>query len=837
MKILQGVLVALAFVICCRTGAQAQQPAYGIPVVGQSSSCTPGQGLRCTNLSTDPYLLLGGFWSPGDNGGGYLALQGTNCTDNGGTIFKDSAGDCFYRTDSRDAIPVQWFGARCDAVTTVVGGSIAAGSTAFTSSASGVAFQPGDVGKTFELNYQSATPFVTTIAGYTSGTQVTLASAAPTTYPAAVGAASAGFNPQLANGLDSPGAGYKPQDLLTVTCSGCGPSVTPTTVTVRATGLVGNGLVSGGTGYAVGDSIYLTASPASNYTTVSAAEVQVTSVSGGGVTGYTIISNGDFRPTSSSITANPTTFTTSTSGAGSGASVYLAPSDASFGVAEVFSTPANPGAYNPSVGYPAIPSPTTDSGAGSGATIDLTFPTPTWTYGTDDTTALQALETWMEQDYDRGIYNAAEVPGAHTCLLQTLQIKRPVTWRSSGSREGELMEVMGSQGSTIDGSNTAFLLVTVSSSPVDPYQGFSVGESEVGFNNLMLNGGTASQAVNVNGTTVSYTNDGLLFQNPATGKSKTNSLLQNLQVLAFPGHALAANAFAGEMRGYNVYAGQSGGNCVDLRATDNPYRFYGLVASGCTSGAGINLQGTQSEEFHGVSVYHNMIGVSLTGARPRADAYVLFDGAQFQGAQQENLYLDQQNETFLCAANCVFEKAWLTPCMTGQSCSAIEIGPNARSKATRLTPIIAQFNQGLFSDSPVYDVYFDTNPSGAYCKCRVALGSGMVDVGVQSAVANPGQPTTNYATNLTGQTTYAPPVFANAASVGQPLNLYSTEFGIGTSPQGQTDIPTGTYGLKFRVECSTAHPGEAKLVVLAGSSLTETVLADGIGGGVTCPPP
>ena len=128
--------------------------------------------------------------------------------------------------------------------------------------------------------------------------------------------------------------------------------------------------------------------------------------------------------------------------------------------------------------------------------------------------------------------------------------------------------------------------------------------------------------------------------------------LENLQVANFPGHALAANKFAGELRGYNVFAGKSGGNCVDLTVTDNPYRFYGLVASGCT--IGLNLAGTQSEEFHGVSVFGNSIDVSVTGTRPLAQSYILFDGAQFQHSDLENMYLDQQNETVLCAANCEF---------------------------------------------------------------------------------------------------------------------------------------------------------------------------------------
>jgi len=63
-----------------------------------------------------------------------------------------------------------------------------------------------------------------------------------------------------------------------------------------------------------------------------------------------------------------------------------------------------------------------------------------------------------------------------------------------------------------------------------------------------------------------------------------SAALQNFQVANFPGNGLSLNHFSGELRGYNVFAGSSGGNCVDLEYTANPYRFYGLVASGCTSG-------------------------------------------------------------------------------------------------------------------------------------------------------------------------------------------------------------------------------------------------------------
>ena len=301
--------------------------------------------------------------------------------------------------------------------------------------------------------------------------------------------------------------------------------------------------------------------------------------------------------------------------------------------------------------------------------------------------------------------------------------------------------------------------------------------------------------------------------------------LQNIQVANFSGNALAANGFAGELRGYNVFAGRSGENCVDLRATDNPYRFYGLVASGCSDG--LNLYKTKSEEFHGVSVFGNTVDVAVTGAVALASAYILFDGAQFQGSSQENMYLDQQNETFICAANCEFEDAWQTQCPPNQSCGAIEIGPDARTSATGKTPVIGQFNQGEFSSSPEYDVVFDTNPTtGKYCHCRVALGGAMYDVGTQGG--NAGQPTTNNTTLLTGQTSYAPPLFANAASVGVPLTL--AELGIGTSPVGTPTGP-GAGGLKLRVECGSTQ-GTAKIVALAGNLSTQTVIADNIGGGV-----
>ena len=178
-----------------------------------------------------------------------------------------------------------------------------------------------------------------------------------------------------------------------------------------------------------------------------------------------------------------------------------------------------------------------------------------------------------------------------------------------------------------------------------------------------------------------------------TAHTNIDAVLQNLQVFKFPGNALSANNFSGEFRAYNVHAASSGGNCVDIENSANPYRFYGLVASGCT--IGLNMVQTKSEEFHGASIFANNIDLSLTGTRPDLGAYALIDGAQFQGSGQENMYLDQQNETLICAANCEFERAWQSPCPTNQSCGAIEIGPDARTSATGSTPVIAQFDKTL----------------------------------------------------------------------------------------------------------------------------------------------
>ena len=123
------------------------------------------------------------------------------------------------------------------------------------------------------------------------------------------------------------------------------------------------------------------------------------------------------------------------------------------------------------------------------------------------------------------------------------------------------------------------------------------------------------------------------------------------------------------------------------------------------------------------------------------------------------------------------------------------IGLVAINTAGDLTTIISYFNQGIFNVKGANDIVFDINANGKVCNCRVALGSGMLDI-------KTGTPTTNNAQLVTGQTSYAPPTFANAASIGVPLTLNPNELGIGVSQD--TMKKQGNKGVKHRVECGTS---------------------------------
>ena len=304
----------------------------------------------------------------------------------------------------------------------------------------------------------------------------------------------------------------------------------------------------------------------------------------------------------------------------------------------------------------------------------------------------------------------------------------------------------------------------------------------------------------------------------------------------FPGNALSVFHMGGEMRAYNVFAGSAAGNCWDIENTANPYRFYGVSGGTCVTP--LNLVNARGMEFHGASFWggSGVATVSISGTVSTPEGYILFDGLQAGPSQSWDMYLNQQNETVVCTGNCAFGDAD----RDGGAAipAAIVIGPLATTMATGVSPIVLQLDKGTIDAPSVRhnggsDIYFESAVGGSECRCVVALGGGMVDVDTASNSSQPGQPTTNDSTKLAGQTTYAPPTFANAGTVGAPLILNQDELGIATSSQSQTLVAPGAYGLKFRVQCN--NDGTAKLVVFAGTSNTPTTLANEIGGNVSCP--
>ena len=421
---------------------------------------------------------------------------------------------------------------------------------------------------------------------------------------------------------------------------------------------------------------------------------------------------------------------------------------------------------------------------------------------------------------------------------QALAINRPVSWRSSGAGQAQLMQLVGAQGSTVDDVHYGFILAAASYPSFDQYQDVSVGQQWVGLENIMIVGGGADQSWQVGGASgactlsgPTYCTDGLLFQAPAggAGHQAATGVLRDLQVVNFPGHALPH--FAPEASCTATTSLPAARAAIAWISRTPPIRtastgFPVAIAPSGQSGD------ARSMEFHGASFWGNQTAsLSVTGTLGDDRAYLLFDGLQLGSSQNEDMYLDQQNETVICAANCLFGKANAS---RTAGVPAILIGPDAATTAPGVSPIVLQLDQGLFDVPDVrhnggQDIEFQstTGATSHECSCIVALGPGMVDVDTKQNASQPGAPTTNDSTKLSGQTTYAPPTFANAGSVGVPLTLNPNELGMGVSMD--TEGAPGPGGLKLRVECSTIGSHNVKIVALAGISNTETVIADGIG--------
>jgi hypothetical protein len=186
------------------------------------------------------------------------------------------------------------------------------------------------------------------------------------------------------------------------------------------------------------------------------------------------------------------------------------------------------------------------------------------------------------------------------------------------------------------------------------------------------------------------------------------------------------------------------------------------------------------------------------------------------------MYLDQQKETVVCSSNCTFGRM-NTGGVTDDRNAAILVGADAFA-ANGANLAILRLNQGFIKSSGVsgyQDINFDTNTAGATCACTVALGDGMLNVS-----------TGTIASNQTSQ--IAGPIFYGGPSVGTPLQLNANEMGLAVSTD--TAAYPGSSGLKLRVECSTAFPGTARIVAIAGANTgsppAPTIVADNIG---TCP--
>ena len=201
------------------------------------------------------------------------------------------------------------------------------------------------------------------------------------------------------------------------------------------------------------------------------------------------------------------------------------------------------------------------------------------------------------------------------------------------------------------------------------------------------------------------------------------------------------------------------------------------------------------------------------------------------------MYLDVNNETIICAANCTFKDPYKNAEFPSVPPYALEISATSSNVGAygTATPYILQLNQGTFSvnkghTAPTYDINFDQDSHGNACTCAVAIGSGMLSLDS----GNGGIPSTSDPTRTLGQSSYAPPTFANAATIGAPQNaltLDPNELGITVTTSGTASAP-GASGLKLRVQCHGSG-GSVDLVVLAGGSATPVTLASGVGSGVS----
>lgn len=97
----------------CNSGSNC--PAY-FSAIG--TLINPAAGTLRANTAAVLLANVAGYYGPGTAGGGTFVKTTGSCSDNGGTVIKDSAGQCWDRQYAPNNGPgVQDFGAKCDAAT------------------------------------------------------------------------------------------------------------------------------------------------------------------------------------------------------------------------------------------------------------------------------------------------------------------------------------------------------------------------------------------------------------------------------------------------------------------------------------------------------------------------------------------------------------------------------------------------------------------------------------------------------------------------------------------------------------------------------------------------
>lgn len=83
-------------------------------MAGNLGTVTGMAAFRAGTFTGYDAVYLTGYRTAGDGGGGNFVRNGTACTDDGGAIVRDAAGNCFYRDTSAGNLSPVMFGAVCN---------------------------------------------------------------------------------------------------------------------------------------------------------------------------------------------------------------------------------------------------------------------------------------------------------------------------------------------------------------------------------------------------------------------------------------------------------------------------------------------------------------------------------------------------------------------------------------------------------------------------------------------------------------------------------------------------------------------------------------------------